>query len=212
MRTVTPTRSNLRAIEKRIHFAQRGHDVLQRKLEGLVLEFFDVLDRYETLQVTADEAYATAQSRLDHVRALVGAVELAGVARARPTTPTLTVDWRNVMGVRVPLIESGGITLPLADHGYGLLGTSGAVDATVDAYETLLESVVDLAEAESTVERLVAEIETTKRHVNALEQVILPDLRADRRSIRRKLDERELQEHVRLRWSKARRERSRRWR
>ncbi|WP_276259085.1 V-type ATP synthase subunit D [Haloglomus litoreum] len=203
MRPTTPTRQTLHRLEDRIEFAERGRDVLERKLEALVFEFGDVLDQYESTRSDLDKAYATAQSELDHVRAVEGDIELRGIARARKHHPTMTTASKNLMGVRVPLFEPRDITVDITEHGYGLVGTSPVVDEVVDAYEALLEQVVVAAEVATALRILLDEIGTTRHRVNALEKAVLPDLRAEASYIRRHLAERERDERVRQKWFKS---------
>lgn len=204
MQRPSPTRQHLYALERRIELAERGHEVLQRKLEAMVLEFMDVLDRYESTRATLGASYGDAQSRLDRTRAMEGGVALDGIAHARATHPTLVVSRRNVMGVGVPLFEVLSATTPLEERGYGLLGTDPIVDEVVDGYEGLVVQVVAVAELRAAVRVLIDEITTTRRRVNALQKHLLPKLRADAAYIRDHLAEREREERIRQKWYKQR--------
>lgn len=207
-RTRKPTRTNLYKLADQIELAERGHDILERKRDGLILEFMDVLDEYEAESDALVGAYAHAQDRESHVRAMEGDVALEGIARARRDHPELTVTQRNVMGVTISEFEAHRISTPVGEHGYGLLGTSPVVDEVVDAYEDLLERIVRVAELESTVKRLLAEIQQTMRRVNALEHAVLPDLRADHKRIQRHLAEKERESIILRKWVKAKKHES----
>ncbi|MFB6084819.1 MAG: V-type ATP synthase subunit D [Halorientalis sp.] len=205
-----PTRTNLREVRDRIELAERGHDILERKRDAMILEFMDVLDEYEAKGDELVEAYTRAQDRESRVRSMEGGVALEGIARARTTHPTITVTSRNVMGVAVPTIQADRISVPVEEHGYGLLGTSPVIDEVVDAYEDLLELIITVADLESTVKCLLAEIKQTTRRVNAIEHAVLPDLRADRDRIRRHLNEKEREAIVLRKWIKDTKHESRR--
>jgi V/A-type H+-transporting ATPase subunit D len=206
MRRVTPTRRSLRDIQDHIDIAERGCEVLRRRLDALVFEFVDTLDAYEPAAETLARQYDRAQSLLDRVRAMEGGPALRSVARARRDHPAVVVTTRSVVGVAVPQIEVTHAVVPLDQRGYGLLGTNPVVDEVVDAYETLLETVARVAETGATLRRLLDEIQATRCRVNALEQSILPRLREDRAFVTYRLAERERDERVRQKWLKRKRE------
>lgn len=208
-RAVKPTRNELRSIRDRLEFAERGHTLLEKKRDGLVMEFMDVFDEALTARDVLEDAFERAQHQESLVRASEGRVALDGIARARRDHPKLTVSRRNVMGVVIPQITATDISAPLDEHGYGLLGTSPAIDEVVDAYEALLEQVVVAAEIGTALRILLDEIRTTRYRVNALEKVVLPDLRDEAVYIRHHLAERERDERIRQKWSKNRKGRHR---
>jgi len=210
MRTVTPTRHNLYATVERIDIAERGANVLRRRLDGLIMTFMDVFDRYESARDRLDDAYETAASTFALVRAMEGEISLDGIVRSRHPHPVLTLSSRNVMGTDILQIEASSIGSDLSDRGYGLIGTSPVVDDLVEAYERLLERLVVVAEVTAALRRLLTDIETTKRRVNAIEKAVLPRLRADRTYIERHLEEREREERIRQKWIKNKRDRERR--
>lgn len=204
MRTLAPTRGNLHATERQIHHAERGHDVLRRRLDGLIFELLDVLDRERAVRQRLGEHYGAAQATFDLAWALEGQVGLEGIVRARQAHPELSVTIRNVMGIDVPTVRSSATTSDLLGHGYGLVGSSAAVDETVDAYERLLGDIVAVATVEAELRVLVDEIGRVRRRVAALRRVVLPRLRDRRARIRRGLAERERDELSRLLWFKRR--------
>ncbi|MFB6150442.1 MAG: V-type ATP synthase subunit D [Haloarculaceae archaeon] len=202
MRQVKPTRKNLMELRDRIELAERGHDVLERKRDGLILEFSDLLEEHEAMQGDLSTAYDTAQRRADLVRATEGDVVMHSAARARSDHPAVSVTTRNLMGVAVPEIEYTTVEANVADRGYGFLGTSASLDEVAKAYEDLLKAVAAYAEIYQTLQLLIDEIERTVRRVNALEHTLLPDLRSRRDYVRRRLDEREREEKIKRIWLK----------
>lgn len=209
MRTPTPTRHNLHSLTDRIELAERGHHVLKRKRDGLVLEFVDLLDQYQDARRELETRFERAELLFDRVCALEGQIALEGIARARSVHPELATSQKTILGVALPQIEATGVRTGLAHHGYGILGTSSVVDELVDAYEALVEQLVAFAELEMAGLLLVDVIETTQRRVNALEHVMLPRLRRDADRIRRRLEERAQEERVRQKWFKEKQERRR---
>ena len=126
------------------------------------------------------------------------------VERTVKEVPEITLKSKNIMGVIVPQIESSKVKKSLVDRGYGVLGTSTVIDETASAFEELVESVIESAEIETTMKRLLDEIEKTKRRVNALEYKVIPELTAARDFIKMRLDEMEREELFRMKRIKAR--------
>ncbi len=203
---VKPTRKNLMAIEDRIELSERGHDTLEKKRDGLIMEFMDILDQAQDVRSELEDTYDTAQKRLDMARAMDGDVAVRGAAAALKEHPEITAQSKNIMGVVVPQIESTRVRKSLDQRGYGVLGTSGRIDAAAEAYEELLEQIILAAEVETAMKELLDEIETTKRRVNALEFKLLPELNENKEYIEQKLEEQEREEIFRMKKIKDKKE------
>ena len=207
---VKPTRKNLMAIEDRIELSERGHDTLEQKRDGLIMEFMDILDQAQDVRSELSANYEIAQATIDRARAMEGDVAVRGAAAALQAHPEITRESKNIMGVVVPQIESTKVRKQLDERGYGVLGTSARIDEAADAYEALLESVILAAEVETAMRKLLTEIETTKRRVNALEFKLLPDLYENKEYIEQKLEEQEREEIFRMKKIKGKKEREER--
>ncbi|SMO37318.1 V-type ATP synthase subunit D [Halorubrum cibi] len=203
---VKPTRKNLMAIEDRIELSERGHDTLEQKRDGLIMEFMDILDQAQDVRSGMADDYETAQRKIDMARAMEGDVAVRGAAAALKEHPEITTQSKNIMGVVVPQIESSKVKKSLDERGYGLLGSSARIDEAADAYEELLESIILAAEVETAMKKMLEEIETTKRRVNALEFTLLPRLYENQEYIEQKLEEQEREEIFRLKKIKAKKE------
>jgi V/A-type H+-transporting ATPase subunit D len=203
---VKPTRKNLMEIEDRIELSERGHDTLEQKRDGLIMEFMDILDQAEEVRSDLSDDYQQAQRTIDMARAMEGDVAVRGAAEALKEHPEITVESKNIYGVVVPQIESSRIRKDLDQRGYGVLGTSARIDEAAAAYEELLESIVLAAEVETTMRKMLEEIEKTKRRVNALEFTLLPGLRENQEYIEQKLEEQEREEIFRLKKIKSKKE------
>ncbi|PSQ56497.1 V-type ATP synthase subunit D [Halobacteriales archaeon SW_8_68_21] len=203
---VKPTRKNLMAIEDRIELSERGHDTLEQKRDGLIMEFMDILDQAQDVRSEVSENYETAQRKIDMARAMEGDVAVRGAAAALKEYPEITTQSKNIMGVVVPQIESSKVQKDLDERGYGLLGSSARIDEAADAYEQLLESIILAAEVETAMKKMLTEIETTKRRVNALEFTLLPDLYENQEYIEQKLEEQEREEIFRMKKIKDKKE------
>ncbi|MFA9515894.1 V-type ATP synthase subunit D [Halopenitus sp. H-Gu1] len=203
---VKPTRKNLMAIEDRIELSERGHDTLEQKRDGLIMEFMDVLDQAQDVRSDLSADYERAQRTIDMARAMEGDVAVRGAAAALKEHPEITTRSKNIMGVVVPQIESSKVKKSLDERGYGLLGSSARIDEAADAYEELLETIILAAEVETAMKKMLEEIETTKRRVNALEFTLLPQLYENQEYIEQKLEEQEREEIFRLKKIKAKKE------
>jgi V/A-type H+-transporting ATPase subunit D len=203
---VKPTRKNLMAIEDRIELSERGHDTLEKKRDGLIMEFMDILDQAQDVRSDLEENYEDAQRTINMARAMEGDVAVRGAAAALQEHPELTTQSKNIMGVVVPQIESSKVRKSLDERGYGVLGTSARIDEAAEAYEELLETIILAAEVETAMKKMLEEIETTKRRVNALEFKLLPELNENKEYIEQKLEEQEREEIFRLKKIKAKKE------
>ena len=102
------------------------------------------------------------------------------------------------MGVVVPSVEGINLRVDMEKRGIGLIGSSPYIDEAADSYGKLIEKIVKAAEMEATLKRLLAEIESTKRRVNALEFKVIPEMEEARDFIQLRLEEMEREETFRL--------------
>lgn len=133
-----------------------------------------------------------------------GAIGVKSAALSVKEVPQITLKSKNIMGVVVPQIESRKVKKSVVDRGYGVLGTSTVIDETASAFEELVEAIIESAEIETTMKKLLDEIEKTKRRVNALEFKVIPELTEARDFIKMRLDEMEREELFRMKRIKAR--------
>jgi V/A-type H+-transporting ATPase subunit D len=198
VREIQPTRSELLEVGKKIKLTKNGHKILKLKRDGLILEFFKILDQAKDLRREIAMRYKEANEKIAIATAVDGAIAVRSASYALTGHPEIQLRSRNLMGVVVPNIRSSTIVAPLNERGYGIIGTSPRIDEATDAYEKLVETVVKAAELETTIKKLLEEIERTKRRVNALEFKVLPELEEIQRFISFRLDEMERDNTFRL--------------
>jgi V/A-type H+-transporting ATPase subunit D len=203
IRDIKPTRSELIGLKRKIKLSERGYNILKMKRDGLILEFFNVLEKAKTTREDLQEKYRKASRMSDLANTVEGSINLKAAAFSVKETPSIVLKSKNIMGVVVPQIEASKVRKGLFERGYGLLATSSVMDETATAYEELVDSIVRAAEIETTMKRLLDEIESTKRRVNALEFKVIPELTAARDFIKMRLDEMEREELFRLKKIKA---------
>jgi V/A-type H+-transporting ATPase subunit D len=204
LRDIKPTRSELINLKKKIRLSERGYNILKMKRDGLILEFFKVLEDAKTSRGELQEKYQQASQMIALSNTVEGTIRLKAAAFSVRQTPEITLKPKNIMGVVVPEITSTKVKKHLLERGYGLIGTTSVLDETATAYEDLMESIIRSAEVESTMKKLLDEIESTKRRVNALEFKVIPELTEARDFIKMRLDEMEREELFRLKKIKAR--------
>ncbi len=190
------------ALKRRMKVAETGHSLLKMKRDGLMIEFFEVLNRAKTVRKELVEALLKAEQRLQMASAIEGSVTIGSVAYALQKEPAIQLDSRNIMGVVVPKIEAEAVQKKMYERGYGVIGTSAAIDEAADAYEILLDKIILAAEVETAMIRLVEDIDSTKRRVNALEFKVVPDLKDTIKFIGMALEEMERDNIVKLKMLK----------
>ena len=205
MDQVTATRSELLAHRSRLDLARRGRDLLEDKRDQLMKEFRKVADLVLSGEGALERAAAGARLALATAESFDGpdAVRSASAVRS----PGITVEARPVyiMGVRIADIEYPPVRRSAVDRGYGLTGSSARIDRAAELFETEIELALELAARELRLRRLVEEIGATTRRVNALENIVIPQLEEETVRIESILDERERQDRFRLKRAKAQR-------
>ena len=193
-----PTRSQLILVRKTRATAERGHRLLKLKRDALIVEFFKVLEKARSVRSNIVDKYKLAQERMAVASAVEGLSGVKSASLALLETPTLELRTRNVMGISVPSIEAKSVRKTIAQRGYGVIETTPIIDEAAEAYEDLVEDIIRAAEIETTMRRLIEEIEKVKRRVNALENRVIPDLQDTERFIRFRLEEMERDNFLRL--------------
>jgi V/A-type H+-transporting ATPase subunit D len=195
---IKPTRSELLELKKKITLSQSGHKLLKMKRDGLILEFFEIMEKAKNARSELQVRYGEASERIAIARAVEGDVAVTSAALSLKEKPEITLESKNVMGVIVPKIESSGIQKPLLERGYGVIGTSSRIDEAASGYEKLVEQIILSAEIESAMKKLLDDIEKTKRRVNALEFKVIPELKEAESFIKLRLEEMERENTFRL--------------
>lgn len=203
---VKPTRKDLMEIKERIELSEQGHETLEKKRDGLIMEFMEILEESQDVRDNLSEDYREAQKKIDKARALDGDVAVRGAASARAETPRITLESKNIMGVVVPQIEGSKVQKDVGERGYSLLETSARIDEAAEAYEELLDTIILAAEIETAMKKMLEEIEKTKRRVNALEFKLIPELKDAQEFIELRLEEMEREEIFRLKKIKEKKE------
>jgi V/A-type H+-transporting ATPase subunit D len=189
MTDVKPTRSELIKLKNKIKLAKSGYKLLKKKRDGLILEFYEILNKTKSVRKEMTEKYKEAIKKINVARIIDGDLAVRSVALSIKNKPVISVDTKNIMGVVVPSIQSDNVKKNVLERGYGIVNTSAAINEASTAYEQLLEYIILVAEIETSMVRLLNEIEKTKRRVNALEFEVIPKLEKVRKFIQLRLEE-----------------------
>lgn len=187
-RKVNPNRMNLLKLRKRLVLAQRGHQLLTDKLEGLVQHLTEQIPVYRRIRDEIDATFPGLLARFTLATALSpqGAVREAIAQNA--TSAELGVDHRRVMGVSTPEFHPPD---PPESYRYSLTQTPPELDIAFDELKKLPDLLFRLAQLERSLTLVAQELQRTRRRANALEHVLIPDLQQQRRTIEQHINERE---------------------
>jgi len=198
MEQVHPTRMELIKKNAQIKLAEQGRDLLREKMDALIQEFFQIMVSVSKSREELDIAAVAAQRSLSVAEAVDDIVALKSASFATKRALTLDIRGKNIMGVPVPLVERKTVSKSVLDRGYSMIGTSGRIDEAAERYETELDLIIGLAETETSLRRLGDEIQMNRRRVNALEQVLIPELKRQAKYIKVAIEEREREDLFRL--------------
>jgi V/A-type H+-transporting ATPase subunit D len=205
MQSVVATRSELLDRRREAVFVGQGRDLLKDKRTALIREFgrhqAELLSGLEELRDRSVEA----RRRLDEGVAVCGPEPLASGGLSAQTGISAQLRSRSVAGVRLLDLRHGPVRRDPMDRGWAPAVASAHLDRVAAAYEELLDAFLELCAVELSIRRLATEIARTTKQVNGLENVVLPRLHDEARQIALTLDEREREEHARLRRARARR-------
>ncbi len=196
---VNPTRMELTKLKKKLATATRGHKLLKDKRDELMRQFLDMVRENRALREKVEKGIMAANKNFVLARSAMPD-EVLNVALMAPKQEVfLEAGKRNVMSVEIPQLEYRTKTADLNDiYPYGFAFTSSDLDDAVKSLQDILPDMLRLAEIEKSCQLMAAEIEKTRRRVNALEHVMIPELRENIKYIVMKLDENERSTQVRL--------------
>ena len=197
--TINPTRQELTRLKGRLKTARRGHKLLKDKRDELMKQFLDTVRENRALRQKVEAALMRAHGSFTVASALMSAEMLEQSLLYPKQSVELDMTFQNVMSVNVPEYhfktrsDNPGEVYP-----YGFANTSGELDDAVDAMASVFQDMLKLAQIEKTSQLLAEEIEKTRRRVNALEYVKIPEMEENIRYISMKLDENERSNTIRL--------------
>lgn len=196
---VNATRMELTRLKKKLVTARRGHKLLKDKRDELMRQFLDLARENMALRKSVEAKIAKANANFVVAKASMSEEVLHTALMAPKQEVYLDVTPRNVMSVEIPVFEAKTRTANEGDiYSYGFAFTTGELDDAVESLSDALNDMLSLAEKEKACQLMAIEIEKTRRRVNALEHVIIPQTQESIKYISMKLDENERSTQIRL--------------
>ncbi|NLW65236.1 MAG: V-type ATP synthase subunit D [Clostridiales bacterium] len=196
---ITPTRMVLNQQKARLRTASRGHKLLKDKRDELMRQFMDVVRKNRELRSRVEEGLTEAFSALTVASAVMSPEMLEQAILYPRQTVRLDMNLKNVMSVNVPVFEFETKTADTGDiFPYGFAQTSGELDDALSALSRVFEDMLELAQVEKQMQLMAEEIEKTRRRVNALEYVMIPQCEENIKYITMKLEENDRSSKVRM--------------
>ena len=188
--TVSPTRMELTRLKGKLRTAQRGHKLLKDKRDELMKQFLDTVREVRVLRAEVESELMTAHNAFTVASALMSSQAMEEALAYPKQSVELTMTTKNIMSVNVPEYHFQTKTRSESDiYPYGFAATSGELDSAVDALGKVFQKMLKLAQIEKAAQLMAEEIEKTRRRVNALEYVMIPNTQEAIRYITMKLDE-----------------------
>lgn len=198
-KAITPTRMELTRLKRKLVTTRRGHKLLKDKRDELMRQFMEMVRQNMELRKKVEDGIARANKNFVLAKSTMSdeAVKVAFMAAKQEVS--LEISEKNVMSVEIPVFDTKMKTNDENDiYSYGFAFTSSDLDDAVKSLSDILPDMMKLAEIEKGCQLMAAEIEKTRRRVNALEHVLIPETEANIKYISSKLDENERSTQIRL--------------
>ncbi|MCL4374173.1 MAG: V-type ATP synthase subunit D [Candidatus Marsarchaeota archaeon] len=199
MESVKTTRMELIKIKSRIRVAGKGLNLLKLKRSSLVLEFFNLARQIELLKGSMEKSVEKAYESTKVAEIAAGKIALERIAAEQSKIGT-SVTAKNVMGVKIPSIS---VSMGSLSAAYELISVPAAIYDAQLSYSQLFKMLIEIAEKENSLRKLLYEIEKLNRRVNALENVTMPRLIGSAAYIKQRLDDMERDQIVSLKFVKG---------
>lgn len=194
-KTLAPTKGNLMAVRKTLKLSEQGYEMLDKKRNILIREMMQLIDEAKYVQKKIESTFSEAYTALSTANLVMGVENVKEAMHAVPIDESVKISLRSVMGVELPTISAGENAFSLP---YGLYSTNSALDAAFIKFSDVKKLTLKLAETENSVYRLAVNIRKTQKRANALKNITIPLYKNLEREISNSLEEKEREEHTRL--------------
>lgn len=194
---IKPTRMELTRLKHQYQIAKRGHKLLKDKRDEMVRQFMSYIKKNKSLREEIEEKLTEALKHFSIAESKMGEDLVTEALLCPEKTSDVVINWVNMMNVNIPSFEFKA-SEQAQELPYGFAFTSGELDRSVLDVIELLPLMLELAEAEKTCNLLADEIEKTRRRVNALEHVVIPETKKNIKYITMHLEENERAATTRL--------------
>lgn len=195
MTDTPPTRSALLDLQDKRALAEKGHNLLEKKRDALIHKFFDLIDEYKDIKQTAYDELQQGYKTLHKTQAINGVDVVRSVGFSQPKTISIETGTENLMGVTVPDYK---VTRNDMENNTSQMDIDQSLADARMSFTEIAELLIQLAEVEETIHTLADAIQRTKRRVNSLEHVKIPEMKTTEEAIEQKLMEKERERFVSL--------------
>jgi V/A-type H+-transporting ATPase subunit D len=195
--------------QNQVGLAQQGVELLKRKRDAAVVDFFNIVRRTLTAREQLTRSAQASYVRLALAKAVEGRETVEAAALADPRRLEIAIETKNLWGTRVPTIAGGTVRRSLMARGYDPAAVTARTVESAERFEELVSALLDVATTELALRKVGQEIRRTTRRVNALEQVVIPRIRGEIRYIRDVLEQRAREDVFRLKRNKRKLEATR---
>jgi V/A-type H+-transporting ATPase subunit D len=189
---------NLLQRKNQLRIARQGVDLLKRKRDALVADFFNIVRQALAARERLNEACQRAYVVLSLAKAVEGRQSLEAAALGDKRELLASVDIVNIWGIKVPTVQASNVHRPLMERGHNPAAVSARTIESAENFEEVLSAILDVASTEIKLRKIGEEIKKTTRRVNALEQVVIPRIHAEIRYINAVLEQRAREDVFRL--------------
>ncbi|HNV44379.1 MAG TPA: V-type ATP synthase subunit D, partial [Exilispira sp.] len=183
-------------LKKRLKLAYKGHKLLKDKQDQLVREFFTIIDSYKNLRKQVEKELNKAYSSMVLARSVMNDLELSNALFLPTKKISLNEKLKNVMSVRIPIFKVD--IENISEQPYSKISTPCELDIAIDTFSQVVSDLINLSQVENEVKLLAKEIEVTRRRVNALEYIMIPELESAIKIVSMKINELERSNLVRI--------------
>lgn len=194
---VKPTRMELSVLKKRLKTSTRGHKLLKDKQDELMRRFIDLIKQNNLLRQSVEERLTRAMQAFVLAKSTLSESFIEESFALPTQAVNLQIDQKNIMSVNVPQLHVQ-LSEKASEFQYGFLNSNSEMDDAIDTFQTISQDLLELTEIEKTCQLLADEIEKTRRRVNALEHMIIPQLKETIDYIQMKLEENERSNIIRM--------------
>ncbi len=194
-RNLAPTKGNLMMVKNTLRLSKQGYEMLDKKRNILIREMMTLIEEAKEVEEKIEKTFAEAYKALEYANVIMGVNKIQSLARSAVPEDSVKVDLRSVMGVELPVVR---IKKPDGRPAYAFHGTSSALDEAGVKFGEVKMMTVRLTEIENAVYRLAMNIKKTQKRANALEDITIPLYENLSRELQNSLEEKEREEHTRL--------------
>lgn len=202
-KTLAPTKGNLMMAKNTLRLSKQGYEMLDKKRNILIREMMQLIEEAKNVEAKIEETFSHAYKALESANVLMSINSVEEHAHSAEFENSVEIDLRSVMGVEIPVVRAK------KSHGrpiYGFSDTTGAMDEAYLKFNEVKMLTIRLTEIENSVYRLAMNIKKTQKRANALENITIPLYETIVKDISNALDEKDREEHSRLKVIKAQKE------